>query len=458
MSDFSQDLIVRDANGRQRLWFRPNIAEADLRLMALNGQPSFFLKSGNNMDNACNLTLGNTEGIPGNVLIQSGDGNKVAFELSGKNASLTVGNHLHKGDIFVKDHNNKKVLQCDGADAHLIVGGVENSERSKSGQLSIRHRFGVDVLRFNAETGHLEIGNFQATPPERGFLLDGFKGHLTIGSAGHAGLINVHNKLGRTAQLDGSAGNLTLGAWGTDGDITLRNTGGSTGAQMFIHNISKSGVINLHNPNGPTVELDGSAGNLRLGGWNKAGNFELRNEGGAARVQMGLDTKSKGGLIHLRNNKGETTLSLDGGAGDIGLSGADVAEEFYVFDSDNIDEGTVLVFDEDDDRLAISTKEYDNKVAGIVSGTTERKPALILDKMINSKDRRIPLALVGKVLCKVDATFGSISRGDMLTSSSTPGHAMKATDPLKSFGAVVGKALRPLKSGKGIIEVLATLQ
>jgi hypothetical protein len=54
--------------------------------------------------------------------------------------------------------------------------------------------------------------------------------------------------------------------------------------------------------------------------------------------------------------------------------------------------------------------------------------------------------------------FDSISRGDMLTTYSTPGHAMKATDLLKSFGAIVGKALKLLKSGKGIIEVLATLQ
>jgi hypothetical protein len=101
MSYFNQDLIVRDANGRQRLWFMPNIAEDELRLMALNGQPSFFLKSGNNMDNPCGLTLGNTEGIPGHILIQSSDGNKVAFELNGKNTSLSVGNQLHKGDIFV---------------------------------------------------------------------------------------------------------------------------------------------------------------------------------------------------------------------------------------------------------------------------------------------------------------------------------------------------------------------
>ncbi len=38
------------------------------------------------------------------------------------------------------------------------------------------------------------------------------------------------------------------------------------------------------------------------------------------------------------------------------------------------------------------------------------------------------------------------------------GHAMKAENPLKAFGAVIGKALRPLKAGQGLIPVLISLQ
>jgi len=45
-----------------------------------------------------------------------------------------------------------------------------------------------------------------------------------------------------------------------------------------------------------------------------------------------------------------------------------------------------------------------------------------------------------------------------LTTSDTPGYAMKATDPLRAFGAVVGKALRPLSEGQGMIPVLAASQ
>jgi hypothetical protein len=46
----------------------------------------------------------------------------------------------------------------------------------------------------------------------------------------------------------------------------------------------------------------------------------------------------------------------------------------------------------------------------------------------------------------------------MLTTSPTPGHAMKAIDPLKAFGSVIGKALRPLDSGQGLMPILVNLQ
>jgi len=65
---------------------------------------------------------------------------------------------------------------------------------------------------------------------------------------------------------------------------------------------------------------------------------------------------------------------------------------------------------------------------------------------------------MGKTYCKVDATYGAIETGDLLTTSPTSGHAMKATDPLKVFGSVIGKALCKLKTGKGLIPILVVLQ
>jgi hypothetical protein len=70
----------------------------------------------------------------------------------------------------------------------------------------------------------------------------------------------------------------------------------------------------------------------------------------------------------------------------------------------------------------------------------------------------MPIALMGKVYCKVDATYGAIDVGDLLTTSPTLGHAMKADDPMKAFGSVIGKALRPLKEGQELIPILIALQ
>ena len=67
-------------------------------------------------------------------------------------------------------------------------------------------------------------------------------------------------------------------------------------------------------------------------------------------------------------------------------------------------------------------------------------------------------AVVGIVPCKVSAENGPIKVGDLLVTSSTPGYGMKGTNRSKMLGAVVGKALEPMREGKGVVQVLVTLQ
>jgi hypothetical protein len=61
-------------------------------------------------------------------------------------------------------------------------------------------------------------------------------------------------------------------------------------------------------------------------------------------------------------------------------------------------------------------------------------------------------------MVKVDAGQTGIHSGDLLTTGSTAGVAMKATDKLSSIGATLGKAMGDLKSGVGNIPVLVTLR
>jgi hypothetical protein len=142
--------------------------------------------------------------------------------------------------------------------------------------------------------------------------------------------------------------------------------------------------------------------------------------------------------------------------GDIRLTNQDCAEDFDILDAEAVEPGTVMVI-ERDGALHISEQAYDKRVAGVVSGAGDLRPGIILGRQ-QSPEKRRPIALLGKVCCKVDAQYAAIEVGDLLTSSPTPGHAMKAVDPQKAFGAAIGKALRPLEKGMGLIPILIALQ
>jgi hypothetical protein len=57
---------------------------------------------------------------------------------------------------------------------------------------------------------------------------------------------------------------------------------------------------------------------------------------------------------------------------------------------------------------------------------------------------------------KVDAGYGPVQPGDLLVSSPTPGHAMRADNP--QAGTIIGKALSALDEGTGTVAVMVTLQ
>ncbi len=141
--------------------------------------------------------------------------------------------------------------------------------------------------------------------------------------------------------------------------------------------------------------------------------------------------------------------------GDVLLTGADCAEQFDVVDGERLDPGTVVVIDHQG-AMRRSSQEYDTKVAGVVSGAGVYRPGIVLDNR-EAAANRPSIALMGKVFCKVDSQYGEIAVGDLLTSSLTPGHAMKATDMQRAFGAIIGKALMSWTDGSGLIPILIAL-
>ena len=136
--------------------------------------------------------------------------------------------------------------------------------------------------------------------------------------------------------------------------------------------------------------------------------------------------------------------------------GLDYAEGFDVSDEESIEPGSVLVIDSDNPgQLTMTRVPYDTRVAGIAAGANGLGSGVRLG--VGSYD--CDVALAGRVYCKVMATDTAIEPGDLLTTSSVPGFAMKATDQAICQGAILGKAMERLERGsKGRILVLVTLQ
>jgi hypothetical protein len=222
------------------------------------------------------------------------------------------------------------------------------------------------------------------------------------------------------------------------------------------------------------IRLDGDTAEIAAGGNGLSGDLVLRASTSQTRVHIDghhaslwLGGNGADGDIILfpssadaNNDLSQATIHLDGAAGDIKLLNADFAEDFDISDThSDIDPGTVMTLSRDG-RLQASDRAYDHRVVGVVSGAGVYKPAIVLDRQPASRVGipRLPVALVGKVYCKVEADRAAVEIGDMLTTSSIPGHAMKAEDSRRAFGAVLGKALQPLTTGRDLVPILVALQ
>jgi len=228
----------------------------------------------------------------------------------------------------------------------------------------------------------------------------------------------------------------------------------------------------------PQLEVPGQSGTTAVvvEGTEGSGNgqIELYNSLGNRTVQIDGDAASdQAGYIAVYDASGTATIEFDAdGPGGFGrvttevleiTGGADLAEPFDVSALEAgaaVEPGMVVVIDATrSGALRVASTAYDPKVAGIISGANGLSPGMVMKSDGNPHaGGDYPVALTGRVWCWCDASIRPIEPGDRLTTSTTPGHAMKATDAARAPGAVIGKAMTPLAEGRGLVLVLVQPQ
>lgn len=191
-------------------------------------------------------------------------------------------------------------------------------------------------------------------------------------------------------------------------------------------------------------------------------------------MRMGINTSDPLYTLHVKGGVAANTIiiqsppDITGSSANQDIStyqiGLDVAELFP--SAEKVEPGDVLVISPAREELLLekSSRPYDQKVVGIVSSA----PALVFEgdqiisdfKLIETSQRP-PVALSGRVPCKVTLENGPIQPGDLLTTSSIPGHAMKAERSDRAFGTIVGKAMEKFENSEqqtGMITVFVGLQ
>ena len=233
-------------------------------------------------------------------------------------------------------------------------------------------------------------------------------------------------------------------ASGTDSSGTLASL---TGTWDFTAGTLKSRSLTTGSPTGAS-----STGSI-VGTWTVGASSSLSFATGAnLTISDGTLTVSTGTIDVTGGSLKSKTLTTGSSStrGDITgawyLNGtfeatyADLAE-FYEGDRE-YEPGTVLVFG-GDKEVTTTTLMNDTRSAGVV--TTD--PAYVMNS--EQTGIKVCIALAGRVPVKV---IGRVKKGDMLTTSATPGYAMKANDP--KLGSIIGKALEDKDLGEaGVIQV-----
>jgi hypothetical protein len=408
-------------------------------------------------------------------ITESGD--QFTIALNAVHAAIIAGGNGLPGRFFLKSDAGAEMIRM-GPPVHEPGGGTIDLHNAQGGNtIHLGGGSGEIVTGGNGQTGAVIV---KSNVGKQIVRIDSAGGTLTQVTGGRISLFDAEGT--SSIRLGGNDASIRAGAQGHDGSLVLENR--QSLQRVRIDAAGGSNVLlfgtaateqDTQDPNRATIRLDGQNAHVLIGGVFESGKLSLRNvegtryihmeavaEGAVREATMYLGGNGMPGRLRIYGhapgapNILNYTIYMDGESGDITLRNADCAEEFDIVNPETAEPGTVMVLTEDG-KLQPSTDAYDRKVAGVISGGGDFKPGIILDKRPSSA-HRLPVALMGKAYCKVDARYGAIEIGDLLTTSPTAGHAMKVQHVHRAFGAVIGKALRPLAAEQGLIPILIALQ
>lgn len=359
------------------------------------------------------------------------DSGKVTVTIDPNFARIDVGATGRAGQVVVRNAvNGNQEVFLGGENGVLIVGGNETN-----GRIQVMNSEAQTVIRIDAANKSIGVGTAN---PARRLHVEGEEVH----SGGTFGGMSFGNR--ETAAFTSNPGERWV--WYSSGKTARLWSAGDKVA------VTPGGSMGI-GTNNPARRLHVEGEEIHSGGTFGGLSFMNRETPGFT---------SNPGERWVWYATGKTARLWSGGdrfiftaEGDIQLLGADCSEDFDVEEPD-VEPGTVMVLT-DAGTLRPSESEYDTRVAGVVAGAGPYRPGITLDRR-ETAEPRCSVALVGKVFCKADATGAPIRTGDLLATAPTAGHAMRASDRERAFGAVLGKAMGPLESGRGEIPVLVALQ
>lgn len=438
---------------------------------------AFVLKAGDTMTG--NLTIANPATLSfGSSVRQMLNLFDVQYALGVQANTLYQRTHNHFA--WFKDGIHSDLERVPGA------GGKTLMELLNPGNLTVYGESGIAVHGQSSGSGGFDVGvfgNALASSGEtygvlgRSISSSGYgvrgenSGSSGIGVSGlHGGGTGSTTPAGVYGESTAASGNGVVGvannggnAYGVWGKSTSGLGGRFDGATYGVYASSASGLAGYFS--GPAkVEMDStlSRPHVELHETQEGDFARLRLQsaarpywdiavGGGAANQMNFYNSTNGDVMSLKQDGTllVKVLTITGGA--------DIAEPFNL-SGDKLPEGSVVVIDENKPgHLKLSTHAYDTRVAGVISGAGGVNPGLSLSQRGGMEGSQ-QVALTGRVYVQSDASLGAIKPGDLLTTSATPGHAMRAADSTRMHGAILGKAMTELKADKGLVLVLVTLQ